>query len=259
MRLVTYSQGPAALPRAGVRVGHRVLDIESASRVDGEPLPNTLRGLLREGRGALSRVQALAKAAQSSAGRFSGAMLEERAIRFLAPLPDADKLLCAGNGAERLNAGPLGHNAKVVKPNGVARLDCEPALVFVVGRGAESLSGDEDAMDFMLGVTLLNDLTDRDRREATALGPEIVTLDELGDPYDQWMVCTVNGEERLRMNTGQIPRIGEVLQRLSRNAPIEPGDLVSTGAPGDLFLQPGDVVECSLEGVTTLRNTIVAE
>jgi hypothetical protein len=47
-----------------VRVGHRVLDIEGASRVQGEPLPETMRGALQMGRGALARVQALAKAAQ---------------------------------------------------------------------------------------------------------------------------------------------------------------------------------------------------
>src|SRR6202162_6737231 len=96
MRLLTYTSGTGDPPRIGVRVGHRVLDIEAASRVDGEPLPATMKILLKEGRGALSRVQALAKAAQSNAGRFSAAMVEERAIRFLPPVPDADKLLCVG-------------------------------------------------------------------------------------------------------------------------------------------------------------------
>ena len=95
MRLVTYSVANGA-PRAGVRVGHRILDIEAGSRVNGEPLPSTMRALLREGRGALARVQALAKAAQSQAGRYSGAMAEERAVRFLPPVPDPDKFLCVG-------------------------------------------------------------------------------------------------------------------------------------------------------------------
>jgi hypothetical protein len=68
MRLVTFTTAGSA-PRVGVRVGHRVLDIEAGSRVNGEPLPSTMRALLREGRGAMSRVQALAKATQSQAGR----------------------------------------------------------------------------------------------------------------------------------------------------------------------------------------------
>jgi hypothetical protein len=83
MRLVTFSPTASTAPRAGVRVGHRVLDIEAGSRVDGEPLPASMKMLLREGRGAFSRVQALAKAAQSTPGRFAGAMYEEGAVRFL--------------------------------------------------------------------------------------------------------------------------------------------------------------------------------
>lgn len=267
MRLVTYSQGPAAAARVGVRVGHRVLDIESASRVDGEPLPNTMKLLLREGRGALSRVQALAKAAQSSAGRFSGAMLEERAIRFLPPVPDADRFVCAGD--EKARSSLVGHNAKVPVPEGAARLDCVPELVFVIGRRVLGFDADQqDAMDYVFGVTLLGDLTDRDRGEREVfdpLGPEIVTLDEVGDPYDLWITCAVNGEERLRVNTGdQLRRAPELLQQLSRDAALEPGDMFFAGAPRGqgteaLRLKPGDALECSIEGLTTLRTTLVAE
>src|SRR5258706_5109373 len=184
MRLITYFQ-QGGLPRIGVGVGYGVLDMEAASRVDGEPLPATMKLLLKEGRGALSRVQALAKAAQSNAGRFSGAMVEERAIRLLPPTPDADKFLCGGKnyrahleqlkkndlikempgevtGFVKLNSSLVGHNAKVVKPDNIARLDYEPELVFVIGRRALGVTQDDDAMDYVVGVTGLNDLTDRD-------------------------------------------------------------------------------------------------
>ena len=309
MRLITYSSGPTGTARLGVRVGHRVLDVETASRVDGQPLPNTMKGLLREGRGALSRVRALAKAAQASAGRYAGAMHEERAIRFLPPVPDPEKFLCVGKnysahleelkkhdlikempeevtGFVKLNSCLVGHNAKVAKPSGIAHLDYEPELVFVIGKRALGVTADEDAMDYVVGVTILNDLTDRDmqKREVASgsrfwtsknapgfgpLGPEIVTLDEIPDPYDLWMTCAVNGEERMRVNTGeQIWKMTDILQHFSRYIPIEPGDMFSTGAPGgvavgkanakDLFLKPGDVVDCSIEGITTLRTTIVA-
>jgi 2-keto-4-pentenoate hydratase/2-oxohepta-3-ene-1,7-dioic acid hydratase in catechol pathway len=309
MRLITYTSGPLGAPRIGVRVGHRVLDIEAASRVDGEPLPNTMKALLREGRGALSRVQALAKVAQSNAGRFAAALLEERAIRFLPPMPDSDKFLCVGKnyrahleelkrndlikempeeptGFVKLNSCLVGHNARVVKPDGIPHLDYEPELVFVIGRRALGFGKDDDAMDYVAGVTILNDLTDRDmqKREVASgsrfwtsknapgfgpLGPEIVTMDEIGDPYDLWITCAVNGEERMRVNTrDQIWKIPDILEHFSRFIPIEPGDMFSTGAPGgvavgkpnanDLYLKPGDVVDCSIEGVTTLRTTIVA-
>ena len=308
MRLITYTTGPSAVARLGVRVGHRVLDVEAASRVEGQPLPATMKGLLREGRGALSRVQALAKAAQTNAGKYAGAMVEERAIRFLPPVPDPDKFLCVGKnyraheelkkhdlvkempeevtGFVKLNSCLVGHNAKVARPQAVAHLDYEPELVFVIGKRALGVTADEDAMDYVVGVTVLNDLTDRDmqKREVASgssfwtsknapgfgpVGPEIVTLDEVGDPYDLWMTCSVNGEERMRVNTGdQIWKMTDILQHFSRYIPIEPGDMFSTGAPGgvavgktnakDLFLKPGDVVDCAIEGITTLRTTIVA-
>ena len=272
MRLITYNTAQNPQPRIGVRVGHRVLDIEAASRVEGEPLPASMKALLREGRGAISRVQALAKAAQSSAGRYSGAMLEERAIRFLPPMPDADKFLCVDgiarekpeevNGAVRLNASLVGHNAKVVRPAGISHLDCVPALVFVIGRRAHGVSQDDDPFDYVAGVTVLNEITAADVKDAPGscpLGPEIGTLDELGDPHDLWLTCGVNGEERLRSSAADpVRRIGEVLQHFSRKQALEPGDMFSTGTPGKLSLKPGDVVDCAIEGVTTLRSTIVA-
>ena len=308
MRLVTYSVGPAGPARAGVRVGHRVLDIEAASRVKGEPLPSSIKALLAAGRGALSRVQALAKAAATEARSFSQAMHEERAVRFLPPVPDADKFLCVGKNYRqhldelvknellkeipqeptafvKLNSCLVGQDARVVRPQGVVRLDYEPELVFVIGRRALGVKK-VDAMDYVAGVTILNDLTCRDlqKKEVASgsrfwtaknipgfgpLGPEIVTMDEIADPYDLWMTCSVNGEERMRVNTrDQIWKLPDILEHFSRYIPIEPGDMFSTGAPGgvavgkpnaaELFLKPGDVIECSIEGVATLRTTIVA-
>ncbi len=308
MRLVTYSVGPAGPPRAGVRVGHRILDIEAASRVNGEPLPASVKALLAAGRGAMSRVQALARAATTGAKPFSHAMHEERAVRLLPPVPDADKFLCVGKNYRqhldelvrtelikeipqeptafvKLNACLVGQDARVVRPAGVVRLDYEPELVFVIGRRALGVKK-ADAMDYVAGVTILNDLTCRDlqKREVASgsrfwtaknipgfgpLGPEIVTMDEIADPYDLWLTCSVNGEERMRVNTrDQIWKLPDIVEHFSRYIPLEPGDLFSTGAPGgvavgkanaaDLFLKPGDVVECSIEGIATLRTTIVA-
>lgn len=287
MRLITYASGPNGMPRLGVRVGHRVLDVEAASRVDGEPLPSTMKGLLREGRGALSRVRALAKAAQSSAGRFSLAMVEEKAIRFLPPVPDPGRFPCVGRNhhaqqesiarddlahePEQHVSGLVGHNGRVTRPDSVARLDCEPELVFVIGRRAQGVTQEDDEMDYVAGVTLMSDFTDRDtqRREAAAIGPEIVTLDEIEDPYDLWMTCSVNGKERIRVHTGeQVWKMSEILEHFSRGKGLEQGDLFATGGQGGiaagladadaLYLKPGDVVECSIEGLTTLRTTIAA-
>jgi len=256
MRLVTYSVGPGGPARAGVRVGHRVLDVEAASRVKGEPLPSTMKALLAAGRGALSRVRALAKAAATEARSFSQAMHEERAIRLLPPVPDADHFISAG-GLQRhdRNEGLVGQDAKVSRAAGSARLACKPQLVFVIGRHARDVASD-DAMECVAGVTILNDFPGY-----APMGPEIVTLDEIQDPFDLWMTLSVNGTERMRASTQErAATLPWMIAQHSREFAIEAGDLVATGMPGtqDHFLDSGDVVECSLVGIATLRTVIVA-
>jgi 2-keto-4-pentenoate hydratase/2-oxohepta-3-ene-1,7-dioic acid hydratase in catechol pathway len=175
-----------------------------------------------------------------------------------------------------------GHDARVAQPAGGARRGCMPRLAFVIGRRAQAVTLD-DALDYVAGVTLLNDLSGGDAREGGAdpqspfamarripglgaLGPEIVTMDEIAHPDELWVTCAVNGEERLRASTrGPVERLPGILAHCSREAPLEPGDLFVGGdataeGPGEaaLLLQPGDVVECSIEGIATLRTTIVA-
>jgi 2-keto-4-pentenoate hydratase/2-oxohepta-3-ene-1,7-dioic acid hydratase in catechol pathway len=236
MRLVTFSAGPAGDARAGVRVGHRVLDIESASRVKGEPLPSTVRGLLAAGRGALSRVRALAKAAVTEAGSFSHAMHEERAVRLLAPVPD----------------GAVVRDAAAVPGGGAA-------IVFVIGRHARAIGVDE-ALDHVAGITLLLDL-----RDGPVVGPEIVTMDEIGEPAELAIAWSVNGTLLARSNAAAaFDRFPAFLSRSTHESAAEPGDLFAEAVPlvpapaGGLpaAMRPGDVIECAIEGVAALRVTI---
>src|SRR5580765_2142719 len=309
MRLITFSHRGAGSPRIGVRVGRQVLDLAAAAGVSGEPAPPTsMKDLLAAGDPATRQVRELSAEAHADRAGFAAALLDEREIRYLPPIPDAEKFLCVGKNYRthleelkrndlltetpqeptafvKLNSCLAGHNAKVARPDGVVALDYEPELVFVIGKRALGAKK-KDALDYVAGVTILNDLTDRDaqKREVASgsrfwtgknipgfgpLGPEIVTMDEIPDPYDLWMVCSVNGEQRMRVNTGdQIWKLPDILEHFSRHIPIEPGDMFSTGAPGgvavgkanaaELFLKPGDVVECSIEGVATLRTYIVS-
>ena len=229
MRLVTFSAGPAGDARAGVRVGHRVLDIEAASRVKGEPLPSSVRGLLAAGRGALSRVRALAKAAVTETGSFSHAMHEERAVRLLAPVP----------GALVVRDAP------------------QPAIVFVIGSQARAVGRDE-ALDHVAGITLLLDL-----HGGPVVGPEIVTADEVGDPGDLSIAWSVNGTLRARSNAAAaFDRFPALLEQSTLANVAEPGDLFAAAIPllpaaaGEWpAARPGDVFECAIEGVATLRAT----
>jgi len=310
MRLLTFRDPDEGRPTLGVRYGQRVLDIAAAARIAAVAgMPTTLKALLAAGPNAMARVRELSGASQAhDGGRFADAWRDEATLDYLAPIDDADKFLCVGKNYRqhleelqrtnlikeipdeptafvKLNSSLVGHRARVVRPEGIVRLDYEPELVFVIGRRALGVKKLE-AFNYVAGVTILNDLTDRDSQEREVksgsrfwtgknipgfgpLGPELITLDEIADPYDLWVTCSVNRQLRMRVNTrDQIWKLPEILEHFSRRIPIEPGDMFSTGAPGgvavgkenaaDLFLRPGDVVECAIEGLATLRTTIVA-
>jgi acylpyruvate hydrolase len=310
MRLLTF-QLRDSLPRLGLRSGDRILDLGHAARIDGQTLPPAMRPLLSGGEATMTAARALSATAIREPARFAAAWHDLADITWLPPITNADKFLCVGKNYRahleelkrtnlikempeeptafiKLNSCLVGHNARVVKPDGILRLDYEPELVFVIGKRALNVGrlDTRGALDYVAGVTILNDLTDRDLqlREVASgsrfwtaknipgfgpLGPEIITMDEIPDPYDLWMVCRVNGEERMRVNTrDQIWKLPDILNHFSRFIPLEPGDLFSTGAPGGvavgkpnaaaLFLKPGDVVECSIDGYSTLSTTIVS-
>jgi 2-keto-4-pentenoate hydratase/2-oxohepta-3-ene-1,7-dioic acid hydratase in catechol pathway len=310
MRLLTFRRPEDNAPTLGVRSGQRVLEVPVAAAIDAiAGFPGSLRSLLAAGANAMTRLRELVVSAQAhDSDRFDRAWRDEQQLSYLPPIADADKFLCVGKNYRqhleelqrtnlikeipeeptafvKLNSSLVGHRANVVRPEGIVRLDYEPELVFVIGRRALGVRKAE-AFKYVAGVTILNDLTDRDAQEREVksgsrfwtgknvpgfgpLGPELITLDEIADPYDLWTTCSVNGQLRMRVNTrDQIWKLPDILEHFSRYIPIEPGDMFSTGAPGgvavgkenaaELFLKPGDVVECGIEGFATLRTTIVA-
>ena len=293
MRLATFSlRASPGRQRVGVLRGNLLLEVDAPS----------MKTLLARGSDAL---RALAEEVEGMPG--PGHALTE--VDFLPPVPDASKFLCVGKnyrshleelkrtdlikempaeptGFVKLNDALTGHDADVVRPASVTRLDYEPEMVFVIGKPAHEVAPD-DALSYVAGITLLNDLTCRDtqKREVASgsrfwtaknapgfgpLGPFIVTMDEVPDPYDIWVSCSVNGQQRMRVNTSeQIWRLSRIIAHFSRLVPLAPGDMFSTGAPGgvavgkdnaeDLFLKPGDVVECAFEApAMVLRNRIIA-
>ena len=170
-----------------------------------------------------------------------------------------------------------GHDQLVPWPGGAAFMDYELEIAVVIGREGRDLRP-EEALDHVLGVTVMNDFSARDvqAREmtsgfgpakgkdfGTALGPWITTLDEL-DLEDLTMIARVNGEEWSRGSTASITwSLAELVAFASRNEVVVPGEVIGSGTVGlgcglELYrkLQPGDVVELEIEGIGTLRNTL---
>ena len=308
MRLLSFTQKGSNQARIGVRLDQKVLDL-SLAPVAGKPAwSSSMKGLLEAGPDAMETLRRLVQAVSADPQAYQGALLDLKEITYLPVIPDPSKFMCVGKnyrahleelkrtdlireipneptGFVKITACLTGHDAKVARPAEVAHLDYEPELVFVIGKRAFGVKKSQ-AFDHVVGVTVLNDLTCRDtqKREVVSgsrfwtsknapgfgpLGPEIVTMDEIADPYDLWMTCTVNGEQRMRVNTSdQIWKMTDIIEHFSRLMVLEPGDMFATGAPGgvavgkpnaaELYLKPGDVVECAIEGITSLRTYIVA-
>lgn len=157
------------------------------------------------------------------------------------------------------------------------KLDYEAEFTFVIGKEARNVT-EEDALDYVAGYTITNDVTYRDIQRRTLqwlqgkavdgsapMGPYLVTSDELQDPAGLDMVLKVNGEVRQSTNTSdQVFDTKKLVSFLSNLMTLEPGDVVLTGTPGGVgvamdpphFLKDGDVVTIEVDKIGVLENTV---
>lgn len=157
------------------------------------------------------------------------------------------------------------------------QLDYEAEFAFVIGKRARNVSQD-NALDYVAGYTVANDVTYRDIQRRTLqwlqgktvegslpLGPWLITADELGDPAGLEVVLTVNGEERQRSNTANLVfTVPYLVEFLSNLMTLEPGDVILTGTPGgvgvardpQVFLKDGDVVRVEIDRIGALENRV---
>ena len=184
-------------------------------------------------------------------------------------------------GFIKVTSSIVPHGAVVRKPVWTETFDYENELAVVMGRACSDVPAD-DAYDCVFGYTIMNDLSCRDvqmaeRKEgnicigknfptAAPLGPWVVTKDEIPDPHNLRIVTRVNGQVRQDANTGtQIYHIPAQIAWYS-HAGFAPGDIISTGTPagtgmgykgpGTWYLQHGDQIECEIEGIGTLANSV---
>jgi len=162
-------------------------------------------------------------------------------------------------------------------PDTCSQLDWEAELGVIIGRGGYKIQP-EQALEHVFGYTVINDLSARDLQHnhkqfflgksitgGCPIGPHIVSAAAISDPQALDITCRVNGVTKQAANTRQMLfHIAEIIATLSRGMALETGDIIATGTPSGVgfvreppeFLQPGDVVECEVEGVGLLRNRI---
>ncbi len=162
------------------------------------------------------------------------------------------------------------------------QVDYEVELAAVIGKTAKNVSA-ANALDYVFGYTIGNDVSARRWQKHGGagqwvrgksfdgfcpLGPVLVTTDEISDPQDLGVQCRLNGELMQDGNTSDmIFSVAQLISFLSESTTLLPGTVILTGTPSGVgfarnppvFLKPGDVVEMTIVGIGSLRNTVIAE
>ena len=282
MRLATIT-APTG-PRLHVRGRSGYVDVGAET---GHAEFAALAALLRSGPAALDEVRALADR--------DGREYDPADLGPAVPAPE--RILCLGvnyrehaiEGGREVPTWPeafvrgadsvLGPYADLVKPALSERFDYEGELGLVIGAGGRYIPADK-ALDAIAGFVVLNDASAREWQRAgtqwTAgknfegsmpIGPEVVTTDE-ADVTDAALTTVLNGVLMQSARTSQmIVDVPSTIEFFSSFTRLRPGDVIATGTPGGVgfarqppvWLQPGDVIEVTIEGVGTIRNRVVAE
>ncbi len=296
MRFVTFSTADQPNPRIGIVIDEDVKDLKAALSGVVE-IPDRLIDFIAAGEDLHSQVRQAQSAliAAPSVGRLDEVTLHaplrpgkvvgvglnyvehvEESSRSL----DTDKdlptrpVLFSKPGTAVIGPGaPIRHNGALTQ-----QLDWECELAVVIGKPAFGVS-ESEALDHVFGYSIVNDISARDQRRSgqwffskgqdsyAPFGPMIVTTDEITDPHDLQLKLTVNGDQRQNGNSRHMLfKIPALIADISAGVTLEPGDVIATGSPQGVgaamdpptFLQPGDVVECTIERIGTLRNPVKA-
>lgn len=178
--------------------------------------------------------------------------------------------------AETLQA----HGAPLVRPKVSQEFDFEAELAVVIGKGGSHIAP-EDAMDHVAGYTCFNDASVRDWqfhthqygmgktfRSTGALGPWLVTADEIADYRKLEVRGILNGEQLQQGNLSELAfDIPHLISYVSQALDWNPGDILATGTPSGIgfkrnppiFLKPGDVFEVTISQIGTLSNPVIDE
>jgi 2-keto-4-pentenoate hydratase/2-oxohepta-3-ene-1,7-dioic acid hydratase in catechol pathway len=286
VKLLTFSVEGKRRP--GVLKGDRVVDLAAAGLPAG---PHG--GLIEIARGGDAMIDRARKAMDD--GKAQSYALKD--VKVEAPIRRPGKVLAVGlNYIDHCKEANLpvppepvlftkwstsvcGPHDDLTWPAVVSKeVDYEVELGVVIGKQATNVS-EKDALSYVMGYTVVNDVSARDQQFANAKqwdrgksfdtfcpwGPYIVTRDEVADPHVLQVRTILNGKEMQNSNTKNlIFNINKIIAYASQGTTLEPGDLIPTGTPfgvgfsrkPPVFLKDGDVCECEVEKVGTIRNRV---
>ena len=299
MKLLTYTIEDSE-PRLAFIHNNQVIDMEDFGEVSNFPLPNNMLSLIDMGFDIISEINDLI--ADTSDNQFAEIAYAIDDVAFLAPIPKPRKNIIGiglnytehvAESARTLDTtGKLPQkpiifskppttvtatNTDIVKNTKLTeQLDWEVELAVVIGKKGKYVPK-SDALDYVFGYTVINDISARDcRREGqwivskgqdtfAPMGPVLVTKDEIENPHNLNLSLKVNGVEKQNSNTQFLLfNINDLIEDLSIVFTLEPGDIIATGTPAGVgagrnpqeWMYDGDVVEATVEGIGTIVNTV---
>ncbi len=299
MKLLTYKTQDTE-PRLGFLHNNQVVDMEDFGEISNFPLPNDMLDLIDMGFEIIAEITELIS--ETEENFFEEISYELDEVTFLAPIEKPRKniigigLNYTEHVAEsartldttgKLPAKPIifskppttvtATNTEIIKNTKLtSQLDWECELAVIISKKGKYVAK-EDALDYVFGYTVINDISARDcRREGqwivskgqdtfAPMGPVLVTRDEIENPHNLNLSLKVNGVEKQNSNTKFLLfNINDLVEDLSTVFTLEPGDIIATGTPAGVgagrnpqeWMYDGDVVEATVEGIGTIVNTI---
>jgi 2-keto-4-pentenoate hydratase/2-oxohepta-3-ene-1,7-dioic acid hydratase in catechol pathway len=315
MRLGTAKDGERFFPC--VVLDQSVVDLEASARVlpGSGRTPGSIREILAGGDGELDRIRSVRDSVMSAGKslaeelRAAGAVIPIADAELVAPVRDpAIVLSCGMNYRAHLeemggsmptdptaflkNANAvIGPDEPIVLPRDNPNMvDWEAEFSGVIGMPCHRVSV-EDALEYVGGYTMINDVSARDWVKPMAqmsgmeairawddnllgkqfpsfcpMGPTVATRNEI-DPADAHFELKVNGEVMQSANTNDLVfSLAALIAHYSQFFRFQPGDVITTGCPAGagmgrdphVFLAPGDVVELSADGIGSMKNPVIA-
>lgn len=299
MKLLTYLTSDNE-QRAAFIHNNKAVDLEDFGEVVNFPLPSTILELIDMGFEVIDEIHSLLGDVTEVELNEISYDLDE--IQILAPIPKPRKNIIGiglnytehvAESARTLDTtGKLpqkpiifskppttvtGPNTNILlNPKLTQQLDWEVELAVVIGKKGKYVAK-ENAMDYVFGYTIINDISARDcRREGqwivskgqdtfAPMGPYLITKDEIENPHNLNLSLKLNGVEKQNSNTKfMLFNINDLIEDLSTVFTIEPGDIIATGTPAGVgagrnpqeWMKDGDVVECYVEKIGKLTNTV---